>query len=156
MRWQVSLRTELFAGSHEAVAEDRVPVPIDQHTSRQWVPFIDEPLRQREPIGLHTVGQRMKRSGNSGSHFFAEVHVVASQLNVRLAAFVGGEFSQDRHRRRRLQFRESFLGGRQLIASRRQFGSDRQIERRQLGTLSIVSLLGRSVEDREDRGRCLG
>ena len=95
----------------------------------------------------------MKRGGNSGRDLLAEVHEVASQLDVRFATFVGREFSQDRHHRCRLEVREALASGHQLIASGGEFGCDRQIELCQLNPLSVGSLIGRRVESCEDRSR---
>ena len=95
----------------------------------------------------------MKRGGNSGRDLLAEVHEVASQLDVRFATFVGREFSQDRHHRCRLEVRKTLTSGHQLIASSSEFGSDRQIKLCQFGTLSVGVLFGRHVEDRQNRSR---
>src|SRR5439155_10949093 len=95
------LDAKLFAGPHQAGAEELLPETVGDHTSRERVLGADEPLGEVEARTRSRCNgwawQLMERGRHALGDFVAEVEEVAAELDARLAPFRALELLHDRH-----------------------------------------------------------
>ena len=72
------LTAEVFARLHQARAEEPFPHPVHPHPCRERVVPRDDPLRQRQPIGLRALGQPRQKRRQRGLDLVAPLVVLAA------------------------------------------------------------------------------
>ena len=92
---------EVLGRFHDPDAEHRLPDAIDRDSSRRRRTPIDEPARERQPIGLGVLRQRMQRRGHAGRYRDGRLLPVAAIQDRGLAMMF-------RRPRREIQHRFAF------------------------------------------------
>ena len=72
------LTPEVLARLDKTRAEEPLPHPVHPHACRERVFPSDDPLRQRQPIGLHALGQPRQKRGKRGLDLVAPLVVFAA------------------------------------------------------------------------------
>src|SRR5450432_1363806 len=79
----VALRSEILGGFDEPDSEIKLPVAVDGHARRKWMPRAEEPFGQPEPVGGRGVpfnlGQRRQEGRNARGDLVAPIAVIAAR-----------------------------------------------------------------------------
>ena len=90
-----ALRSEIFAGLHNAAAEQLLPVAIHRDARGERVVVGYQPVGQAQAIGHLIVGQRIEDEGNSRAHLVAEAQEGAANMHVGAGPLEGILFAHD-------------------------------------------------------------
>ena len=127
---ELALRAEVLGRLHQAGPEVHLPEPVHGDAGGQGVAGVDEPPRERQPVGLDALGQRRQHCGHAGEHLFGGAVVGAAVQPVGRLAH--GPLFHHHHRREAVpQLRAPFLqaghlahrrlhGGRRVLVEERQ------------------------------------
>jgi hypothetical protein len=71
MRWRFNARPEILRTGHQSLAEIGLPNAIDENPRRRWVPAVDNPTRQAQPVRRRAGRQRMQNRRHPRFNFLS-------------------------------------------------------------------------------------